>query len=216
MRRKTRLKKWLEHQWGRGPDPSREIGAAYLRGATPALTVFVHVDTYLLAPVLEKHVFSNTISIDVLRPRPEGYKYVEWARPAFRRFCETYAPLHAYGCMLEEFNHKNMFTDGHEEAIGIDVKKYLPGLYWQNYFGKPYVELIGEEQLLTAPAPFIRKVKGGVWMEVHDTPSEWDTLIYRRTVKEVIAHLGPEYFFDRFKPQPKTYAPAFPLPPAFD
>jgi hypothetical protein len=37
-------------------------------------------------------------------------------------------------------------------ALGRDVRRFLPGIYWLNVFGRPYRDLIGRGWLLSAPA----------------------------------------------------------------
>ena len=48
---------------------------------------------------------------------------------------------------------KNMVDDERGcWAIGANIAYAVPGLYWLNYFGEPYADLIGRKRLLTAPA----------------------------------------------------------------
>jgi hypothetical protein len=49
------------------------------------------------------------------------------------------------------FRARNLDETSGARALGRDMSKALPGLYWLNLFGAPYVDLIGVERLRTAP-----------------------------------------------------------------
>ena len=93
-------------------------------------------------------------------------------------------------------------------AIGADVNHEIPGLYWLNYFGGPYVELIGRERLLLAG---LRSEAGGRWRidSARRVGRSWQSRAYRRE-QAVIAHLGKQYFFrvtiPTAKRSPRTFA----------
>jgi hypothetical protein len=38
------------------------------------------------------------------------------------------------------------------EAVGCDFGRFLPGLFWLNFFGRPYRGLIGDAHLRSTPA----------------------------------------------------------------
>lgn len=118
--------------------------------------------------------------------------------------------------MTKEWNAKNMELERGARAIGGDISRYLPGLYWLNFFGEPYRKLIGKERLLSAPAHEIVEVDAGVLVCLAERPESWDSPEYKAVENRVLDHLGREYFFDRNDTERKTVAPDFglePLPP---
>jgi hypothetical protein len=57
---------------------------------------------------------------------------------SFAHCCANFDPFFGFACDTEEYHAKNMSTEGGGvRAIGIDIGKYLPGLYWLNFFGLP-------------------------------------------------------------------------------
>jgi hypothetical protein len=88
------------------------------------------------------------------------------------------------------------------------LEEALPGLYWLNYFGAPYLELIGKSRLLTASAE-VMEVGEGVLLALDRSPSSWQEEAYMRKKAEVMQHLGQVYFFDPAHPDGKTAAPVF-------
>jgi hypothetical protein len=56
-------------------------------------------------------------------------------------------------------------------AVGLDFARYLPGVFAANFFGPPYVELIGRERLMAAPASQVASVDDGVLVALDDDPA---------------------------------------------
>jgi hypothetical protein len=89
------------------------------------------------------------------------------------------------------------------------TQKDLQGLYWLNFFGAPYVDLIGRERLLSAPAYEVKAVGDGVLLVLDSDADAWQSEEYQRREQHVIEHLGKQYFFSRHDPERKTVAPDF-------
>jgi hypothetical protein len=98
-------------------------------------------------------------------------------------------------------------------AVGRNFDKYLPGLFAHNYFGPPYVGLIGEDALLSAPAAETRKIGDGVLLVVEPDPERWDTPQAMSRNQTVLDHLGREYFYDKHNPTQDFSAPKWPTNP---
>src|SRR5262249_38790595 len=96
-------------------------------------------------------------------------------------------------------------------ALGRDVRRSLPGLFWLNAFGPPYVELIGRDTLTTAPATTGQRGANAV-VELYPSPGEWETASGRNAHTRVLGHLGRGFFYDRTAPHRETTAPDFGLP----
>jgi hypothetical protein len=99
-------------------------------------------------------------------------------------------------------------------AIGIDVSNALPGLYWLNFFGRPYRDLIGRERLLGAPAYATAELDDGILLCVDADARDWDTPVHGEIERRILEHLGPQYFFSRRHPRRKGVAPDFGIPAA--
>lgn len=80
------------------------------------------------------------------------------------------------------------------------LRKSIPDLYWATVFGPPYVELIGIDKLLSAPAAIVRQIsKEMVYLQLmqnsHDMTKNYS--FFEKTRANVKAHLGEDLFFDR-------------------
>jgi hypothetical protein len=185
--------------------PKRGIGEAVFTGSYPGLSFyFLHCDT-TLPPTI------NSLSIEVYElTTVEGRPLATWAR----EFCEALAanlPMRYGNAHLnEEYRAKNMVDDETGVyAIGADILDAIPGLYWLNFFGAPYVEMISRDRLLSAPAHETKAVHDGVLVTLDESPDVWDTPPYERRAQKVIEHLGQQYLFSRLDPERKTIAPDF-------
>lgn len=79
-----------------------------------------------------------------------------------------------------------------------EISKYLPELYWITTFGSPYVEIMGREKLLNAPAYKIWENKfGGITIQLSESLMDCKNNFHhivesRKVLKD---YLGHEYFF---------------------
>jgi len=110
-----------------------------------------------------------------------------------------------------EYYSKNMDTTKGYAAIGQDPSRHLPGLYWINFFGEPYVGLIGKKCLMTTPGSVIKETKNGVLVQFGNEPLSWRTHEYKSAVEDALEHIGRRYFFDRQNTKQQTVAPHFTL-----
>jgi hypothetical protein len=185
--------------------PKRQIGRAVLKGTDDGLTIFMtHRDrtavpelnsTY--AEVYEQATIENRPAFEALR---NLFQELAFALSIRYAFCVD-------GC---EFDAKNMIDDETGvRAIGRLLSKSLPGLYWLNYFGPLYVDLIGRERLLAAPAYEVKPLGEGVLLALDVSPDNWISPAYRQREQATIDHLGKQYFFSRDEPDRRTLAPVF-------
>ncbi|MGE3270259.1 MAG: hypothetical protein AB7P40_16015 [Chloroflexota bacterium] len=193
--------------------PDRVTGSEELRGSNPSLILVTDIDDFVLKPIGDIWGWGNSIAIQICRARVEGMPAARWAYDMFLAICEALAPAHAYANMWDEYDAKNMYREhGHVHAIGVDRSAALCGLYWLNYFGRPYRDLIGRDRLMTAPAHELREIGDGVLIGLAEDPRAWNTPEYRQCERAVIDHLGQQYFFDRNDPERETIAPDFGVP----
>jgi len=181
------------------------LGSATLIGAYNGVSFFLNHCDGSLPPEL------NCMSIEVFgRSDVEGEPGSTWARRCFESVVSRLPVRYARARTRDEFAAKNMIEDERSaEAIGVDITDAIPGLYWLNYFGAPYFDLIGRERLLSAPAHEVQPVGDGVLIGLDASPEAWQSPSYQAREQAVIAHLGERYFFSRHDPDRKTVAPDF-------
>lgn len=204
--------KQLEQRFG--PSPlARTLGGLQLDGADSSLTVVLHVDEYPLAPIRWYWVWGNRIALNVCARTIEGTPAPLWVRQFVEAAVSRIPIDHGFACTSEEFDAKNISHEGGgTEAVGRDISKALPGLYWLNYFGEIYCELIGRDRLGSAAAPYIHEVGNGMVLSVSQDPTAWESEGYREAECQILDYLGPQFFFSKKDPQRKTIAPAFKFP----
>jgi hypothetical protein len=208
----------LYHQRQRqfGDDrPEWIFGFAELRGADVSLILVPIIDERVFCQNGESWRWCNSIAIQVCRPKVDGVDSVAWSRSMFEALCDALSPVYAQAYMSEEFEAKNISHEGGgTAAVGVDISKAFPGLYWLNFFGAPYRDFLGRERLLSSPAHEVRELDDGVLVALDSDPRAWDTPAYRAAERRVLDHLGQEHFFSKSNPYKRTVAPDFGLPPA--
>jgi hypothetical protein len=205
-----RTYKALVKRYGPG-EYDREIGHATLTGDYSGVYVFLNLDEWLFVPQQDRQLFGNNISIWVERKEVEGTPAAQWMTEAFAGLCESMDFMYGFAYCNGEYYSKNMDTTQGFVAVGQDPSRYLPGLYWINFFGKPYVRLIGKKRLMATPGAVIKKLPTGVLVQFGTDPLTWRTNKYGSTIEEAIDHIGRRYFFDRLAIKRQTIAPPFRL-----
>lgn len=176
----------------------RRNGSSSVRGDKTDLIVVAGFDQW---PVVRWRDGSlrlhNRISLQTTGTRFRGRPIGEWTNRVFAELVEQTAP--AWGAIYDngEYHAKVMSHEpGVGQALGIDFGRYLPGLFSSNFFGRPYVRLIGRRQLLTAPAEHVAPAGKGVVVSLGD-PLRWDDPVRQASEALVLDHLGRQRFFDR-------------------
>ena len=182
-----------------------DFGDVVLTGAYKGLAFFMYHSKPTL-PVELNRMSAEVYGLDVV----EGQSTSAWARHFVERMVACMPVRYGSAWTDEEYEAKNMVNDETGVyAIGADVNHEIPGLYWLNYFGGPYVELIGRERLLSAPAYEVKPVGDGVLIALDASAESWQNEAYVEREQAVIAHLGKQYFFSRHDPDRQTIAPDF-------
>lgn len=196
----------LVEQFGAGAE--RAFGTVELRGSTSSLVVVVSMDAW---PFVEQRSgrgkLGNRVSIQVRKSRIERHEAQEWAAGAFGAVCARTSPVWGACCLSDEYSAKVMSVGSRVEAVGWDLARFLPGVFWLNFFGKRYVDLIGADRLVDASAMEIKALDHGVLLQVHDRADAWNTIEYQERERLVLEALGTDLFFDRSRPKPHTRAP---------
>ena len=183
----------------------RRLGRAVLTGAYKGLSFFLRQFDGTLPPEL------NEFAIEIYqRSTVEGQPASSWARKVCEALVAALPVRYAHSRTSEEFAAKNMIDDDTEaRAIGTKITNAIPGLYWLNYFGAPYVSLMGGDRLLSAPAYEVKPVSDGVLLALDSSADAWQSEAYKQREQAVIDPLGKQFFFSRFDPERKTVAPDF-------
>jgi hypothetical protein len=93
--------------------------------------------------------------------------------------------------------------------VPVDLKKGLPGIYWANFFGPEYVELIKRRKLLCAPCEDIRELSdGGVLVLTASSPLDPSSEVNRRRQQAVQDFLGEDIFY-HWRQSNKSKVPRF-------
>jgi hypothetical protein len=198
----------LVQRYGRGRF-ERLVGCAELRGHGRDLVVVVSLDEMVLSPIGAKKQLGNGIALQV-RSGSGGSRFGgEWLAEMFAALCEQLSPAWGWAGTVAEYWAKVM-TDGPcIEAVGRDFGRYLPGLFWLNFFGGRLCDHLGEQQLIATPAHVVRKVGAGVLIGFSAEPGQWQTPEYQAVQAWGRRHLGEDLFFDRTRSSGRVAVPAW-------
>lgn len=77
-----------------------------------------------------------------------------------------------------------------------DYSEGLAGVFWRNFFGPPFVRMFGE-RLATLPSEFEQGLgEGIVLVQPYELLGQAGTPEGIESERQIIAHLGPECFYD--------------------
>lgn len=159
--------------------------------------------------------FCNHIGLQIFSKTVEGESAAVWARRFMVTLLGTLTFDHAFACARGEFELHNLDrAGGGLRAVGRDISRYLPGLYWLNYFGDVYCRLMDRERIRTAPAFAVDDLGSGILLQLSAAPAEWATPAYQARRESVLDHLGQRFFFSREHPEQPAEAPDFGIPTA--
>jgi hypothetical protein len=193
----------------------RRFGYALIRGRGPGTGgrfVSVRFDTTAPAmPIGSDWLWSNSIGMVISTGRLEGRQRAGWMEQFAAALSQHPDFLWGAAYLADEFDASNLDTTDGMQAIGRDVRRHLPGVFWLNVFGKPYRDLIGDRALRTAPAAVIHEDEHSVVLRAFESPEYWsDSVAVKERLRQ---HLGDDIFFDRRQPERPTRAPDFGLGP---
>jgi hypothetical protein len=189
------------------PAFERLAGSIELRGSGHELTVIVSVDTMVVSPLAAKRQLGNRIALQIRRPRVSRSSGDAWLRQGFELLCARLSPAWGSAGHAREYWAKVMSDRPRLEAVGRDFGRFLPGIFWLNFFGRRYCELIGDARLRSAPAERVAMIDDGVLIVMAGGPADWDTPEYALSEQRVRSHLGTELFFSKAEPGRLTVAP---------
>lgn len=189
------------------PPFERLTGSAELRGAGSELVVVVSIDEWAVSHLGKKTQLGNSIALQVRHRMVEGRNRATWLFEVFEMLCARLSPAWGSACHPDEYWLKVMSDLPRIEAVGRDFGRFLPGVFWLNFLGKPYRKLIGDERLRSAPAPQAFSVDDGILISLASHPQGWSSPGYAEIEKQVRQHLGPQFFFSKSDGDRPTIAP---------
>ena len=190
-----------------GPGDERVFGSAEVRGASQELIVVVSVDEQVVSSLGRATVLNNTVSLQVRRPKVAGRKGTDWSSEVFQALCARLSPAWGWAGHPSEYWAKVMTEEPSIRAVGRDLGRYLPGVFWLNFFGRPYRQLIGDDRLRSVPATHVAIVDQGVLIGLGLEPMDWDTEEYATAEQRVRDHLDAHLFYSKAEPDRLTVAP---------
>jgi hypothetical protein len=195
------------------PSGQRRFGSVLLcgrgRGATGRY-LSVRFDTEVPAMRIGRAwLWSNSIGASVSVPAVEGLARAAWLEELAIRLASEATFLWGAAYVHGEFTASNLDTSHGARAIGRDVRRHLPGVYWLNLFGQPYVDLIGTNVQSLHGIAAVRDVGDAILIKAYEAPEDWQGQEHHR--RALAAAIGQDLFFDRAHPDRPTRAPDFGL-----
>ena len=177
------------------------LGNAILHGSYKGIYFYLYNSRDLFTPN------NNLISIEILKILEiEGQDIREWIVDFFTEIITLLPVRYGRACLDSEFRSKNYIEPSFK---GVNLYESLPGLYWLNYLGIPYIKMIGEEKIIHSGAYSINQYNGGVLLGLDENPFNWNTEEYQDCEQQVLEKIGCQYFFMKNKPDQVTVTPDF-------
>jgi hypothetical protein len=198
----------LVQRYGKPPF-KRPVGTVELRGGDRDLTVVVTSDEMVLSPVGGKRNLGNQIIVQVRDAAARNRFGGEWVGELFTALCEQLSPAWGSAGTVDEYWAKVMTDSPAIEAVGRDFGRYLPGLFWLNFFGRRLCDHLGERHLIATPAHVVRRINAGVLIGFSAEPGQWQTPEYQAGQAWGRRHLGEDLFFDRTRSSGRVIVPAW-------
>lgn len=162
-------------------------------------------------PYAKDNAISQSIHEAICKKENAISRLLDFATELFTELKMTYGIIHHE----KDWEEKNMLIKVPQpddslitKAVGVDWEKYLPGVYWCNFFGKEYVEWFGRKKVLSTPCLDLKELEyGGVRILTYENPLVYQTKEALEAERKIIKHLGEDAFFDIFDMDRPTIAP---------
>lgn len=192
---------------------ARRFGSVLIRGKASKSFLGLQFDQFHPGmPMGDKWLFSNSLNGRIGASSIDRVPAADWVGALVEAFAGHPALLWAAAYSPDEWHERNMH-DGPDGmwALGRDIRRSLPGLFWLNVFGKPYVDHIGKSLLLTVPTGGTTTIGDAVLVRLYDSPDDWTLDVSVSDRERATAHLGANRFYDHHVPDRPTSAPDFGL-----
>jgi hypothetical protein len=148
----------------------------------------------------------NNIGIEIILKQWKGKTSPEaWLQEFLMTLSEKLSVRYAFACARGEYEYLNIASDETgTRALGRQFQRYLPGLYWLNYYGRECSASFGNIELPKEHAADIQHFREGVIVRLAPKPDLWCTQSYETVRASVKERLGTVFFFDRQRPNATT------------
>jgi hypothetical protein len=196
---------------GSPPAHGRRFGHTMVRATPRAAYLSVDFDEYVpCQPMGDKWLFSNSVGGTLGPQRVAGAAREDWVQTLVKGLGDDPRLLWGAAFVRSEFSSRNLHNDADGMwALGRDVRKSLPGVFWLNVFGSAYVDLIGAHRLRNAPAATTSVLGNNVLVAVYAKPEDWSADLAVSHQRQLVEYIGHRYFYDRRHPDRPTVAPDF-------
>jgi hypothetical protein len=198
---------------GSPPAHARRFGHAMVRATPRAAYLSIDFDEYVpCQPMGDKWLFSNNVGGTFGPQRVAGVAREDWVQALVKGLGDDPRLLWGAAFLRSEFASRNLHNEADGmRALGRDVRKSLPGVFWLNVFGSAYVDLIGAQRLRNAPAASTSVLGSNVLVVAYAKPEDWSADLRMSHQRQLVDYLGQGYFYDRSHPDRPTIAPDFGL-----
>jgi hypothetical protein len=191
------VKRWA--LFPQAPRDPRKLGELFFKGREGLKEVHFSFDECGLVARAGQTHFGNSLSL-VWEDRRRGTHLGEVCLAVMEQVFDNSLFDYGFCCISEQYEEKNMdYSGGGARAVGLDVSKALPGLYWGNYFGEHLCQLIGYETLMELPGYSSHHVRSGIIVANELPPDEWRQDNFLANEKATIGRIGSRFFFEKGK-----------------
>lgn len=183
----------------------RGFGSIVVGGSYEELMFFLSTSDSSLPPD------SNAIGIEIFDAASiNGLPCSEWIEGFVKEFVSETPVRYGRAHLSEEFDSKNLVeSDTSLRAMGVNISNSIPGIYWLNYFGKPYKSLFTSGDVSSVALHEVREDQKGLLLILDKDPQNWQAESYKNMENSIIRSLGRDYFFLREEPEHTSLAPDF-------
>jgi len=98
---------------------------------------------------------------------------------------------------------------GRRRVLTVKGLAGLTNPAWKMWFSERYIQAIGREKLLSAPARAIRDFGKIIFVNVFKNPTEWNSVDALKAVDDFKTHVGYDFFYDQEEPGKQLRMPDF-------
>lgn len=185
----------LQSRLGASPSP-RRLGSVELKGSQSSITAVWSLDDHVFQKIAENYLWGNTLALQLRGAMAKRRDDFGLLSSEFWALCKELQPIYAYAYAVDEFDAKNMDLTHGARAIGNDISKHFPGLYWENYFRSDLVNRIWNGMPLLPDCAKTHAIDG-LAFNLGESPYSWTDPLRVQCESKVRAMLGNNLFFDR-------------------
>lgn len=173
----------------------RSHGSVHFVSNDESENLHVHFDDWTLSPSQLGKRIGNSVSIE--KEFDQSHSQIsEVVCQLCLGFFDGSFFDYGFVCSTEEFLEKNVDqSNGGQRAVGLDASKYLPGLYWGNYFSDRLRERMPRVGDKLRGYDSIQ-LSNGLLLIGTDEPCNWNKPENLADTSTAIKHIGEQFFFN--------------------